>query len=70
MRIIKHGRDPTTGAHYESKCLNCKTVFEWHTGEARLKPDARDGDYYEVNCPVCSRLVTKAKLPISYGLVM
>lgn len=59
MRIIKHGRDPKAGAHYKSTCRMCKTRFEWHTGEAVLRPDARDGDYYEVKCPVCEGLVTR-----------
>lgn len=60
MRIIKHGKDPKAGAHYKTKCNTCKTVFEWHTGEARVMPDSRDGDYYEVKCPVCMRACTKA----------
>ena len=59
MRIIKHGKDPKVGAHFKTKCRMCKTVFEWHTGESTLRPDPRDGNYYEVKCPVCGHLCTQ-----------
>ena len=66
MRIIKHGRDPSAGETHRSECRWCKTVFEWETIEARTVPDQRDGDYYEIACPVCKRLHTKAKEPMRY----
>lgn len=53
MKIIKHGCDPKAGEHFKSTCCSCSTKFEWHTGEARFVPDYRDGNYYEVKCPVC-----------------
>ncbi|QNH21245.1 hypothetical protein HEP73_02159 [Xanthomonas sp. GW] len=60
MHIIKRGRDPSAGEHHRSTCRRCGTKFEWHTGEATVLPDHRDGDYYQVICPVCSHAVTKA----------
>ena len=66
MRIIKHGRDPAAGASFKTKCFSCRTVFEWHTHEAILRPDNRDGDYYEIACPVCKRLCTQANPPVTY----
>ena len=60
MRIIKHGRDPYAGEIQRSKCLWCKTEFEWETSEARIVQDPRDGNYYEIACPVCERIHTKA----------
>lgn len=59
MRIIKHGRDPKAGSFYKTTCLSCRTKFEWHTGEATIVPDLRDGDYYDVVCPVCGRHCTQ-----------
>ena len=67
MRIISYGKDPATGTDYKIKCNNCRTVFEFHSGEAITRPDPRDGDYYEVQCPVCKRLCTQAIKRISYG---
>ena len=66
MRIIEHGRDPSAGEIHRSKCLWCKTVFEWETNEARIVQDPRDGNYYEIACPVCRRLRTKAIEPLRY----
>ena len=60
MRIIKRGRDPSAGEIHRSKCLWCKTEFEWETSEARIVQDPRDGNYYEIACPVCRRIHTKA----------
>lgn len=66
IRIIKHGTPPDCGAIFKTKCLNCRTVFEWDTGEAQLKPDPRDGDYYEIPCPVCGRACTKQKAALRW----
>ena len=60
MKIIKHGRDPSKSDPIRVTDLNCGTVFEFTSDEATVRPDPRDGDYYEVKCPVCGRLVTKA----------
>ena len=60
MRIIKHGKDPLSAKPHRVKCRNCKTVFEFTASEAVVRPDWRDGDYYEIACPVCKRAVTKA----------
>jgi PHP family Zn ribbon phosphoesterase len=59
MRIIKHGRDPRAGAIHKLKCVSCKTVFEFEAHEAKTVPDDRDGDFYQIACPVCDRLCTK-----------
>ncbi|WP_226426548.1 CpXC domain-containing protein [Xanthomonas sp. MWU16-30325] len=58
MRIIKQGRDPAAELH-EATCSNCGTVFEFNSGEARLQSDHRNGEYFEIACPLCGHRVTK-----------
>lgn len=58
MRIIKRGTIPEEIPH-QSVCRHCGTVFEWMTPEARYHNDQRDGGYYSIPCPVCSREVTQ-----------
>lgn len=58
MKIISRGTIHEQVPH-QSMCRHCYTVFEWMTPEARCHSDQRDGDYYSIPCPVCSREVTK-----------
>lgn len=62
MRVIKIGvkkSEPDT--EIVTTCRECDTQFGFLPSEAKLVNDNRDGDYYEIFCPVCSIKVTKAK---------
>jgi len=59
VRIIKHGVDPEAAKQHRVKCRNCGTVFEFAQDEAQTIPDQRDGDFMQITCPVCKRMVTK-----------
>ena len=49
----------------EFTCQHCKSIFRATKAEfGECHPDDRDGAYYNVNCPVCSK-----KLFISARLV-
>jgi hypothetical protein len=57
MKIIKRGKPqgtvPTTTTC--DSIDGCGTVFSWYQSEGKLVPDQRDGDYWDVKCPVCGR---------------
>ena len=61
MKIITPGRIPEN-IEIRATCNHCKTVFEFTPKEATIRSDQRDGDYYEVCCPMCVKLVTKDAL--------
>ena len=58
MKIITPGRLPDL-IEIRATCNHCKTVFEFTPREATLRSDQRDGDYYEVHCPLCGKVVTR-----------
>lgn len=60
MKIIKTGRIPEE-IEYVKKCHNCGTEFSFKLREAKLDFDQRDGDYYSIECPLCSKSVTFTK---------
>lgn len=54
MKIIRKGTPPTD-RYYQGTCHTCMSVVEFQEKEecvTRVK-DARDGDYFSVECPVC-----------------
>jgi len=57
MEIIQRGQKPEEKP-YRVTCRTCDTVFEFLRSEAKYVPDQRDGDYVEINCPVCHRPAT------------
>jgi hypothetical protein len=59
MRIIERGT-PEAMREHEARCSKCKTKFAFAEHEAKRVLDQRDGDYFEVSCPVCSNGVTKS----------
>ncbi|GGZ22049.1 hypothetical protein GCM10011273_03580 [Asticcacaulis endophyticus] len=59
MEIISRGQHPEKTVH-KVTCQNCKTIFEFEQHEANHAFDKRDGNYYEIDCPVCSKKVTKS----------
>ena len=62
MRIIERGVPPET-KEIEVTCRNCKTVFAFLPIEARRVNDQRDGDFWSLPCPICTKQVTKAVRP-------
>jgi len=57
MRIIHRGK-PINEKVYEKMCYKCKSVIEFSGGEARRRSDQREGDYLEIECPVCGDKIT------------
>jgi len=60
MKILKRGDKVERERAFVLTCSACKTEIECTTSEMRLQPDPRDGDYYEIACPVCDRPITQA----------
>lgn len=65
MRIIKHGKPPGDQKH-TLKCAGCGTKIEALTSELERVSDARDGDFWRIQCPVCPRAITKQVPPAVY----
>lgn len=59
MKIISRGEPPEIKP-VRAECGHCHTVVEFLVVEARYVSDQRDGDYYSLKCPVCTREITKA----------
>lgn len=59
MRIVKMGKPPND-RKYKCKCPGCGTLVEFLQSEAKYVNDPRDGDFHEVQCPVCPRRITRA----------
>lgn len=59
VEIIRRGELPELEKH-EATCARCKTEFRFEAREARLVPDPRDGDFYQIGCPICGAHVAVA----------
>lgn len=59
MKIIKRGVVPGEKS-VTTTCENCETKFKFLRQEATQRYDQRDGDYLEIHCPVCRKIVTVA----------
>lgn len=57
MRIIEKGKIPEEIEH-TTTCGNCKTKFAFMAKEARFQADQRDGDFYQIDCPVCKKIIS------------
>ena len=57
MRIIKEG-NKHLGVEVEVICRQCQSELGVKKSDGRIVYDHRDGDYIEVQCPVCSRDIT------------
>lgn len=51
VEIIQEGILPKDIEH-TTECRVCKTKFKFKRSEAKLVYDQRDGDYYEITCPL------------------
>lgn len=69
MRIIEAGIKPDDRV-LRAQCRACETLFEFNTGEADRHHlgDYRDGEFWQIKCPVCESTVTAypANLLMSY----
>lgn len=52
MDIIHRGTPPSEVWHY-GKCNSCKSSWRFKKHEATLRCDQRDGNSFEMKCPVC-----------------
>lgn len=57
VKIVRRGRLPQE-IEYQADCYGCKTLFTFAGVDAKFHSDQRDGDYYEIKCPVCNEPVT------------
>ena len=54
IQIIQRGVLPAA-VRYKTECRHCNTIFSFLKSDARLTGDQRDGDFYTIKCPVCSK---------------
>ena len=54
IQIIQRGVLPAA-IRYKTKCRHCNTIFSFLKSDAHLTEDQRDGDFYTIKCPVCSK---------------
>lgn len=41
-------------------CTDCKSELRFKISEAKIVSDPRDGNFYVIDCPICSSQVAKA----------
>lgn len=63
MEILRRG-STAADAYHTVTCAHCSSLLRFQRKEAKLVEDQRDGDYYEIRCPVCGEPIT-----IQAGLV-
>ena len=54
IQIIQRGVLPAA-IRYKTECRHCNTIFSFLKSDARFTDDQRDGDFYTIKCPVCSK---------------
>lgn len=59
VEILKRGQPPVEQT-LERTCRHCGTEFRFQRADCTLHIDRRDGDYLEINCPVCAKSLTYA----------
>ena len=57
MEILKRGIPPKERT-YDITCRNCASELRFVRDEATLVVDTRDGNYYQIACPVCQENIT------------
>lgn len=58
MRVIRQGQDPRL-TPVTCTCAQCRSEIEFLPHEAKLVSDQREGDFYQLMCPVCSSTITR-----------
>lgn len=56
IEIIKRGLLPDQRT-YTVECHYCTTIFKCQRSDGKLYYDQRDGDYFEITCPLCKHTV-------------
>jgi len=57
MKVIHKGILPEEIV-LRANCTNCHSIFEFTRKEAKIQYDQRDGEWGQVDCPVCKKKVT------------
>lgn len=57
MEIIRRGVDPVHQP-LVGTCKRCQSVVKFHPLEATFTADQRDGNFYQIKCPVCPATIT------------
>lgn len=52
MKIINRGVPPQENL-FRFTCSNCKSLLECKQGEMKHYSDQRDGEWWNIDCPVC-----------------
>lgn len=56
VKILVKGTIPEE-QWYKGTCGHCHTEFAFQRKEAKYSSDQRDGDYFSIDCPLCSKPV-------------
>ncbi len=59
VQIISRGKLPDKDPLFTTGCQKCGTVFSFNKSDTKVFHDWRDGDYMQLDCPVCGAFVTK-----------
>jgi ribosomal protein S27E len=60
MEILKRGKvESKKDKFHEVTCWNCKTELRFNEDESKQVNDYKHGDYLEIKCPVCYKLISK-----------
>ena len=57
MKVIKRGIPPDKQT-FRAVCDVCKSHLEFARNEGKYHSDWRDGDYIEIKCPVCKKVIS------------
>jgi hypothetical protein len=63
IKIVRRGELPEEKI-YRGTCSYCKTEFTFNGSDGKFRSDQRDGDYYEIDCPLCCRGVFASTTPV------
>lgn len=63
IRIVQRGVLPEEKI-YRGTCSYCKTIFTFNGSDGTLRSDQREGDYYEITCPVCFHTTLSSATPV------
>jgi hypothetical protein len=61
VKIIKAGALPSERI-YTHTCHHCQTLYEFQEKDAKLTSDQRDGNFLNINCPLCN-----SRNSVAYG---
>jgi ribosomal protein S27E len=53
VRILKQGMPPGE-RKFQVTCKSCRSELEFKASEAAYTNDQRDGEFWQIQCPVCS----------------